>query len=53
MVGKSTDKIIGLLDYHRITLVTGEEIWCAAAGGPKDEAFAAKVGPPRPLLGRR
>ena len=52
MIGKSIDKIVRLLDYHRITLVTGEEIWCAAAGGTKDEAIAAKVGYPRSLLHR-
>lgn len=52
MIGKSVDKIVRLLDYHRITLVTGEEIWCAASGGPKDEAFAAKLGSPRSLLYR-
>ena len=50
MIGKAVDKIVRLIDYHRITLVTGEEIWCAAAGGPKDEAFAAKVSPPHPFV---
>jgi hypothetical protein len=46
MIGKSVDKIVRLLNYHRIRLISGEEIWCAAAGGPRDEAFAAKVGVP-------
>jgi hypothetical protein len=43
MIGKSVDKIVYLLNYHAIQLITGEEIWCAAAGGPKGEAFAGKV----------
>ncbi len=47
MIGKSVDKIVRLLDYHRITLISGEEIWCAAAGGPNNEAFAAQVSAPR------
>jgi hypothetical protein len=43
MIGKTVDKIIRLLDYHRIQLISGEEVWCAMAGGPGGEAFAGKV----------
>jgi hypothetical protein len=48
MIGKSVDKIVRLLDYHRIRLIGGEEIWCAMAGGPGDKAFAAKLSSPLP-----
>jgi hypothetical protein len=47
MIGKSVDKIIRLLDYHRIKLISVEEIWCAAAGGLGDKAFAAKMSGPK------
>ncbi|HEU5276912.1 MAG TPA: hypothetical protein VFU97_24860 [Xanthobacteraceae bacterium] len=49
MIGKSVDKIVRLLDYHRIRLISGQEIWCAMAGGPRGEAFAAKMGRPKPV----
>jgi hypothetical protein len=49
IIGKSVDKIVRLLDYHSIRLITGEEIWCGMAAGPGDKAFAAKVSGPKTL----
>ncbi|WP_194455333.1 hypothetical protein [Bradyrhizobium sp. CCBAU 53421] len=43
MIGKAVDKIVYLLNYHAIDLITGEEMWCAMIGGPNGEAFAGKV----------
>jgi hypothetical protein len=42
-IGKAVDKIVYLLNYHSIKLISGEEVWCAMAGGPNGEAFAGKV----------
>jgi hypothetical protein len=44
-VGKAIDKIVRLLDYHRIQLISGEEIWCGMGAGPGEKVFAAKVTP--------